>query len=191
MRPNGLAFEIYIRTTPERLWEAITDPAIRAKYHFGAEIESDWTVGSSYRLGHPAAERSLMEGENLVVERPSRLVQTMRALWGPDAGRALRRMADDPVRPEDVARNRADADHSRLAHVPAPAVTVSVDARRSSCPRPPSPTSAPWESRSAIRTRRWSSSPAHSASRSGSTCGWERASAGSRSPPPARPRRSR
>src|SRR3954449_9927190 len=75
-------FEIYIRTTPERLWGAITDPAIRAKYQFGASIESDWTAGSSYRLGDPAAERSLIEGENLVVERPSRLVQTMRALWG-------------------------------------------------------------------------------------------------------------
>src|SRR5438309_430744 len=31
-------FEIYIRTTPERLWEAITDPSIRAKYHFGATV---------------------------------------------------------------------------------------------------------------------------------------------------------
>ena len=81
-------FEIYIRTTPGRLWEAITDPAIRAKYQFGASIESDWTVGSPYRLGDPAAERSLIEGENLVVERPNRLVQTMRALWGPDAERA-------------------------------------------------------------------------------------------------------
>src|SRR5256886_14066526 len=81
-------FEIYIRTTPERLWDAITDPAIRAKYQFGAAIESDWTVGSPYRLGDPAAERSLIEGENLVVERPNRLVQTMRALWGPDAERA-------------------------------------------------------------------------------------------------------
>ena len=81
-------FEIYIRTTPERLWEAITDPAIRAKYQFGASIESDWTVGSPYRLGHPAAERPLIEGENLAVERPNRLVQTMRALWGPEAERA-------------------------------------------------------------------------------------------------------
>ena len=43
-------FEIYIRTTPERLWEAITDPAIRAKYHFGVSAESDWTPGSSYTL---------------------------------------------------------------------------------------------------------------------------------------------
>src|SRR6516164_6145622 len=81
-------FEIYIRTTPERLWEAITDPVIRTKYQFGASVESDWTEGSPYRLGHPAAERPLIEGENLMVERPSRLVQTMRALWGPDAERA-------------------------------------------------------------------------------------------------------
>src|ERR1700736_3869659 len=79
-------FEIYIRTTPERLWEAITDPAIRAKYQFGAAVESDWTEGSSYRLGHPAAERPLIEGENLAVERPNRLVPTTRAPWGPRAG---------------------------------------------------------------------------------------------------------
>src|ERR1035437_1219304 len=39
-------FEIYIRTTPERLWEAITDPQIRSKYNFGAEVNSDWTPGS-------------------------------------------------------------------------------------------------------------------------------------------------
>jgi DNA-binding transcriptional ArsR family regulator/uncharacterized protein YndB with AHSA1/START domain len=81
-------FEIYIRTTPERLWEAITDPVIRTKYQFGASVESDWTVGSPYRLGHPASERPLIEGENLLVERPSRLVQTMRALWGSDAEQA-------------------------------------------------------------------------------------------------------
>ena len=81
-------FEIYIRTTPERLWDAITDPATRQKYHFGSEINSDWTVGSTYRLVHPGAEQALMEGENLEVDPPRKLVQTMRALWGPDAERA-------------------------------------------------------------------------------------------------------
>ncbi|WP_370350584.1 ArsR/SmtB family transcription factor [Catenulispora sp. EB89] len=83
--PMERVFEIYIRTTPERLWEAITDPAIRAKYHFGMAVESDWTEGSPYRLAHPAAERSIVEGENLEVDPPRRLVQSMRALWGPDA----------------------------------------------------------------------------------------------------------
>src|SRR3954464_9468526 len=34
-------FEIYIKTTPERLWEAITDPRLRAKYTFGMQVESE------------------------------------------------------------------------------------------------------------------------------------------------------
>jgi uncharacterized protein YndB with AHSA1/START domain/biotin operon repressor len=80
-------FEIYLRTTPERLWEAITDRAIRAKYHFGAGIESDWTPGSRYALKHPGADGPLVDGENLVVEPPRRLVQTMHALWSEDAER--------------------------------------------------------------------------------------------------------
>jgi len=78
-------FEIYIRTTPERLWDAITDPEIRAKYHFGSRVESDWAEGSGYALVHAGAPDHLVEGENLEVDPPRRLVQSMRALWGPEA----------------------------------------------------------------------------------------------------------
>src|SRR5262249_8409999 len=42
-QPMEKVFEIYIKTTPERLWEAITNPDLRAKYNFGARVESDWT----------------------------------------------------------------------------------------------------------------------------------------------------
>lgn len=79
--PMEKVFEIYIRTTPERLWEAITDPTIRARYHFGAGVESDWTPGSHYALKHPASDSPLAEGENLVVEPPRRLVQSFSAVW--------------------------------------------------------------------------------------------------------------
>ena len=77
-------FEIYIRTTPERLWEAITNPEIRSKYHFGTRIESDWLPGSSFEMVHRNADGLLGEGENLEVDPPRRLVQSMRALWGPE-----------------------------------------------------------------------------------------------------------
>jgi uncharacterized protein YndB with AHSA1/START domain len=80
-------FEIYIRTTPERLWEAITNPAIRAKYHFGAGVDSFWTPRSKWALVHPGADGALAEGENLVVDPPHRLVQTMDVLWSEDAER--------------------------------------------------------------------------------------------------------
>jgi uncharacterized protein YndB with AHSA1/START domain len=74
-------FEIYIRTTPERLWDAITDPDIRSKYNFGARLRSDWTPGSRFEMFHPGASTLLGEGENLEVDPPRRLVQTMVALW--------------------------------------------------------------------------------------------------------------
>ncbi len=75
-------YEIYIKTTPERLWEAIIDPAIRSKYNFGGRQVSDWTVGSRYQMY--AGDMLLAEGENLEIDPPNRLVQTMVALWGDD-----------------------------------------------------------------------------------------------------------
>jgi uncharacterized protein YndB with AHSA1/START domain len=74
-------FEIYIKTTPERLWEAITDSEMRSKYTFGTGVESDWTAGSSYRTVHPRANGPISEGENLEVDPPNRLVQSFNALW--------------------------------------------------------------------------------------------------------------
>ena len=82
--PMEKVFEIYIKTTPERLWEAITDPDIRSKYQFGARITSDWTVGSRFEMGAPTAPGLLGEGTNLEVDPPRRLVQSMVALWGED-----------------------------------------------------------------------------------------------------------
>ena len=78
-------FEIYIRTTPERLWEAITDPATHAKYHFGVSPQSHWQEGGGYQWIHPGSDGALAEGENLVVDPPRKLVQSMNVLWSDDA----------------------------------------------------------------------------------------------------------
>jgi uncharacterized protein YndB with AHSA1/START domain len=79
--PMEKVYEIYIRTTPERLWEAITDPEIRSKYTFGARVESDWTVGSRLEMNSPKSGGPLGEGLVLEVDPPRRLVHTMVALW--------------------------------------------------------------------------------------------------------------
>lgn len=76
-------FEIYIKTTPERLWQAITDAEMRRKWNFGATIKSDWTPGSRYEAF--GGDMRIFEGENLEVDPPRRLVQSFRALWGEDA----------------------------------------------------------------------------------------------------------
>jgi uncharacterized protein YndB with AHSA1/START domain len=74
-------FEIYIRTTPERLWEAITDGEIRSKYNFGSRVSSDWTPGSRLEMSHPNTDGVLGEGEIIEVDPPRRLVHSMLALW--------------------------------------------------------------------------------------------------------------
>jgi uncharacterized protein YndB with AHSA1/START domain len=82
--PVEKVFEIYIKATPERLWEAITDGEIRSKYNFGAHVSSDWTPGSRFEMGARDGSVALGEGENLEVDPPRRLVQSMRALWSED-----------------------------------------------------------------------------------------------------------
>jgi uncharacterized protein YndB with AHSA1/START domain/DNA-binding transcriptional ArsR family regulator len=77
-------YEIYIKTTPEKLWAAITDPATRAKYNFGVGVESDWQVGARIEMPHPKQPGLLGEGEVLELDPPKRLVHTMRALWAPE-----------------------------------------------------------------------------------------------------------
>ena len=76
-------FEIYIKTTPERLWEAITTSEMRQKYNFGVGVDSDWSEGSAYQARHPAGV-DIAAGENLEVDPPRRLVQSFNALWSDD-----------------------------------------------------------------------------------------------------------
>ena len=85
-RGSMTVFEIYIKTTPERLWEAITSEQMRKRYSFGAGTVSDWTPGSEYKAAVPGVVE-IASGENLEVEPPRRLVQSFTALWSEDVQR--------------------------------------------------------------------------------------------------------
>ena len=71
-------FEIYIKTTPERLWEAITDPEMRRKYTFGVGVESDWTPGSRY-VGHSGDRRPSSRSARARISRSTRRADSCRA----------------------------------------------------------------------------------------------------------------
>ncbi len=85
-RGTMTVFEIYIKTTPERLWEAITSEQMRKRYSFGVGTASEWTEGSEYRSSVPGVI-DIASGENLEVEPPRRLVQSFTALWSEDVQR--------------------------------------------------------------------------------------------------------
>ena len=108
-------FEIYIKTTPERLWEAITDSEMRSKYTFGSGVESDWTAGSSYKTVHPSANGPISEGENLEVDPPRRHVQSFNALWSDDVKAAGASRVTWEIQPigDDSCRLRVTHDQLR------------------------------------------------------------------------------
>ena len=80
-------FEIYIKTTPERLWEALTNSEMRATYSFGVGIETDWKPGSRWQGVTPKAPGPISHGEVLEVDPPRRLVLSFQALWSDEVER--------------------------------------------------------------------------------------------------------
>jgi uncharacterized protein YndB with AHSA1/START domain len=73
----------YIRTTPGRLWAALTDPEFMRRYWFGMAVECDWQVGSPWRLVRPNGQIA-DSGEVLEAEEPRRLVLRWRNEWRPE-----------------------------------------------------------------------------------------------------------
>ncbi len=74
MARTTFVYVTYIRTTPERLWSALTeDVEFMKRYWFGTHCVSQWTPGSSWQMVWPAGEVS-DSGSILEAEPPRRLV---------------------------------------------------------------------------------------------------------------------
>ena len=84
-------YEVYIRATPEMIWEAITSPELTRLYYYGTEVHSDWEPGSRleylYPDGRLAAEGTVLEADPL-----RRVTMTFHAVWDDEVA------ADPPVR---------------------------------------------------------------------------------------------
>jgi uncharacterized protein YndB with AHSA1/START domain len=73
MARSSFVYVTFIRTTPELLWAALTTPDFIKKYWFGMNLETDWKVGSSWKLIFPDG-RVADTGEILEFDRPRRIV---------------------------------------------------------------------------------------------------------------------
>jgi uncharacterized protein YndB with AHSA1/START domain len=80
---SSFVYVTFIRTTPERLWSALTTTEFMKQYWFGMHIETDWKVGSPWRLVFSDG-RTADTGEVVEIEPPKRLVLTWRNEWKPD-----------------------------------------------------------------------------------------------------------
>ncbi|HEY9130961.1 MAG TPA: SRPBCC family protein [Dyella sp.] len=73
MARSTYVYVSYIRTTPEKLWAALTDPEFMRQYWFGSYGESEWTPGAPWKL--MSGDGVIMDsGEIVEADRPRRLV---------------------------------------------------------------------------------------------------------------------
>jgi uncharacterized protein YndB with AHSA1/START domain len=75
-----LVYAIYIKTTPEKAWHALTTGEVSAKYFFGNSVEVDERVGGAYVLRTPDGELHI-SGEVIECERPRKLTVTFNVNW--------------------------------------------------------------------------------------------------------------
>ena len=73
MNKSTFVYVTYIATTPEKLWEALTNPAFTRQYWAGSWQDSEWRVGASWKLMTPDG-RVGDSGEILELDPPRRLV---------------------------------------------------------------------------------------------------------------------
>lgn len=96
---SSFVYVSYIRTTPEKLWLALTDAEFMKQYWFGTYCESEWKPGSSWRMIQAGGQVSDI-GEIVEVEPAKRLVIKWRNQFRPDLsseGQSVCTMDIEPV----------------------------------------------------------------------------------------------
>jgi uncharacterized protein YndB with AHSA1/START domain len=83
MAESRFVYVTYIRTTPEKLWHALFDPAFTRQFWCETVQESEWKPGSSWRIMIPDG-RVADSGEVLEIEPQKRLVLSWRNEFKPE-----------------------------------------------------------------------------------------------------------
>ena len=102
-KPSSV-FVTHIVTTPEKLWEALTNGGVTKEYFFGRRMESDWTVGSPWKLVMED-DRIDCQGKVLESHPPRYLALTWHVEWMEELRRLPEAVVTFQIDPlGDVAR---------------------------------------------------------------------------------------
>ena len=85
--PAMKVYSVFVRATPEQLWDAITKPEFTVKYFHGTVIDSTWKAGGKYCGFSADHSEQFVDGEVIEATPPTKLVTTWRALWAENLAR--------------------------------------------------------------------------------------------------------
>lgn len=80
---SQFVYVTFIRTTPAKLWEALTEPEFVRQYWFGVTAQSSWKKGAPWKLAYEDG-RVADSGELLEVDPPRRMAIRWQNEWNPE-----------------------------------------------------------------------------------------------------------
>jgi uncharacterized protein YndB with AHSA1/START domain len=118
-------YRVFIKASPERVWEAITKPEFTARYFFGSRVQTTGEAGTPIR--HLAATTDDLWGDDAILESdpPRRLVHTWRSLYNADLAAEPESRVTWEIEAQPGGVSRVTVIHDRLERSPNTAASVS------------------------------------------------------------------
>ena len=107
-------YQLYIRATPEQIWEAITNPDLTAKYFFGGRIE----LADGRRRAYGPDGSSWGDEAVIEADPPRRLVHGWRSLYDPEMGAEPASRVTWEIEPREPGVCKVTVTHDRLEESP-------------------------------------------------------------------------
>jgi uncharacterized protein YndB with AHSA1/START domain len=133
-RVTTQVFRVYIKATPEAIWDAITKPEWNERYGYPGRGEYDLRPGGSYRavadeqmqeMGMPEI---VVDGEVVEADPPRKLVQTWRFLWSEEIAAEGPTRVTWEIAEDDLGLTRLTVTHE-LEGAPLTADQIAGDPR--------------------------------------------------------------
>jgi uncharacterized protein YndB with AHSA1/START domain len=118
-------YQVFIKASPEAIWDAITKPEFTAKYFYGSLVDSSFEPGAPYHGYSPDRSQLWVEGVVEESEPPRRLSHSWRALYDEEtAGEEASRVTWE-IEPGDGGVSKLTVVHDRLEASPKTAANVA------------------------------------------------------------------
>ena len=118
-------YQLYIKATPEQVWDAITKPEFVKQYFHGALVESTYEVGSKVRSWSPDHETLWTDNTVLEFDPPRRYVHSWISLYDPETAKEEESRVSWEIDPTDAGYCKLTVVHDKLEGAPKTAANVS------------------------------------------------------------------
>jgi uncharacterized protein YndB with AHSA1/START domain len=118
-------YQLFIKATPERIWEAITAPEFTTKYFHGSYVDSTFEPGATYDGYSADRSQHWVDGEVLEADPPRRLQHTWRSLYDPETAAEAHSRVTWEIQPQQDGTCLLTVVHDRLEDSPKTAESVS------------------------------------------------------------------